>query len=262
MQDLVRVGVADAAEDVRIGQRALERVVLAHERRAEVLQRRAEHLDPARVVLRERLLAAHHVHRRAPLRAFLGEEQRPVLEVERGQAAPAGQRRGSLAPAQPPGDHQVDHEEELALEADHDALAEPAQLDHAPTGEGLDRRLDRAQHEHAAQPHAVEHAPLHVSLERAQVDLDVGQLGHRGLLRAGGATSRPAPPPHRGWRQRHPRGRTLASLHGLPARPLGRDPSARAASGSRELRRRPTSGRKHLICHSPSSCARSAGARE
>ena len=39
VQDLVRVGVADAAEQVRIGQRALERVALAGERCAKLVER-------------------------------------------------------------------------------------------------------------------------------------------------------------------------------------------------------------------------------
>ena len=36
------------------------------------------------------------------------------------------------APLEPPGDHQVQHEEQVALEHEDDALAEPLQADDAP----------------------------------------------------------------------------------------------------------------------------------
>ena len=51
MQDLVRVRVADAAQDPRVGQRALERVVLARQGGPERREVRVEYLEPARIVL-------------------------------------------------------------------------------------------------------------------------------------------------------------------------------------------------------------------
>ena len=51
MQDLVGVGVADAAEEMRIGERALERVVLAARARAANAGEVAlEHLEAAGIV--------------------------------------------------------------------------------------------------------------------------------------------------------------------------------------------------------------------
>src|SRR6266542_2328144 len=47
MQDLVRVRVADAGEDVRVRERALERVALARDGRAELFRRARERLDTA-----------------------------------------------------------------------------------------------------------------------------------------------------------------------------------------------------------------------
>ena len=46
VQDFIRVGVADAAENVRVGQGALERVVLAREPLGERRQCRVEHFEP------------------------------------------------------------------------------------------------------------------------------------------------------------------------------------------------------------------------
>ena len=128
VQDLVRVRVADAAEEPRVGERALERVVLARERaRRTASSVASSDLEPAAVELRERVRAAHDVERRALLRARLGEDQRARREVERGERRPCpGRRARRRIPAQAAGDHEVDDEEEIVLEAEHDALAEPA----------------------------------------------------------------------------------------------------------------------------------------
>ena len=69
VQDLVGIGVADAAEQARVGERALERVVLAGERAAERREVDREHLEAARVVRRERVFAPHEVQRCPLLRA-------------------------------------------------------------------------------------------------------------------------------------------------------------------------------------------------
>ena len=123
MQDLVGVGVADAGEEARIGERALEGVVLAFNRAGELRQIRFEDLDAARVHRLQRRLALHQMQRGAPLRAGLGERQRAVLELEERERA----ARLLAGPVQAAGDHQVQHEEELVLEPEDDALAEPGQ---------------------------------------------------------------------------------------------------------------------------------------
>src|SRR5690606_21318094 len=71
VQDLVGVGVADAAEEARIGQRALERVVLAAEALYEGRLRRLEDLEPARIEDRR---IVYEVQARALLGARLGQE--------------------------------------------------------------------------------------------------------------------------------------------------------------------------------------------
>src|SRR6185503_1455294 len=51
VEDLVGVGVADAAQDARIGEGALERMTLARERGAERWEVGVEHLEPAAIEL-------------------------------------------------------------------------------------------------------------------------------------------------------------------------------------------------------------------
>ena len=57
-----------------------------------------------------------------------------------------------LAPAEAAGNHQVDDQEELALELEDDPLAQAAQSDHAAPGTGFEWRIDGAHQERAGQP--------------------------------------------------------------------------------------------------------------
>ena len=69
-------------EQARVGERALQGVVLGGECQAELLDRRVQHLEPAGVERRERGLALDDVERRALPRARLGELQRSGRELE------------------------------------------------------------------------------------------------------------------------------------------------------------------------------------
>src|SRR5262245_884044 len=68
VEDLVGIRIADAAQEPRVGERALERVALARERSPEAGEIRLHHLDAARVVLAQRALAPDQVDGRAPAR--------------------------------------------------------------------------------------------------------------------------------------------------------------------------------------------------
>ena len=100
VQDLVRVGVADAAEEARIGERALERVVLARAARAAnaVERRRRAPRGRRGSSARAPLSPRDHVQRRALLRAGLGEHQRAARRsrTRPGRSA-AGELRARLA---------------------------------------------------------------------------------------------------------------------------------------------------------------------
>jgi hypothetical protein len=85
-----------------------------------------------------------------------------------------------LEPAQPPGDHQVQNQEQLALQRDDDALSEPPQADDlAALGRG-DRRDRGPQQERIQQHDALQGATLDVRPQPRQVDGDVRKLRHRG----------------------------------------------------------------------------------
>ena len=137
-----------------------------------------EDVEAAAVVLRQLVRSTHDVQRGALLRALLREEQRADGEVEGRQPAALGDRDVALAPAQPAGDHQVEDQEQLAVELEHDALADAAgTADRLPL-HGRDGRVHGAQEERARETNRLERLAADRALERLDVDADVGQLGH------------------------------------------------------------------------------------
>ena len=150
MEDLVGVGVADAAEEMRVGQGPLERVVLATEHRSELLERRREHLEPAGVQRLQGVLAAEQEQRRPPLRAGLGEQQ--ACPSEKSKAASAFFARELDArrlPVQSAGDHQVQHQPQVVVEPQRDAFADAPELADDLAARRIERRLERPQQERA-----------------------------------------------------------------------------------------------------------------
>ena len=179
MQDLVRVRVADPAEQPRIGERALQRVILAREGGAKGCEIGGEHLEPAGVMVIEPVLASHEVKRGAPLRARLRQHEGSRGEVERRESGLRRDLGAGAPPVKSAGDHQVDDEEELPVERDHDAFSEAAQARHPPADRGVERRIDRAEQERARQAHPLEPGPDDSRLQRLDVNDDVGELRHR-----------------------------------------------------------------------------------
>jgi hypothetical protein len=186
VQDLVRVGVADAAQDVRIGQGALQRVALRRERSLERSEVRLQHLQAAGIEGRQRRFSRDEVERGPLLAAGFGEQQRAGWEIEGGQADLPGHLGATRLPLKTARDHQVQHCEPFPLEADHDALAQPSKPLDTPPQETLQRRLDRPQQERAAHPRPLQRLAADPRPQRLKVDFDVGKLGHAGSVKAGG----------------------------------------------------------------------------
>ena len=181
MQDLIRIRVADAAEETRIGQRALQRVVLASERHVEDLESDAEHFDPARIVSRERVAAGDDVQRCAARRASFGEQQRGVSEIERGEAQTRGNLHARLLPLKTAGDHEVDHEIQIALESPDEPLAEPGELEDGAADGRVGTWVDRSDQKRIGDPDAFESTAKQPWPQGVQVQLDVRQFWHKAL---------------------------------------------------------------------------------
>ena len=178
VQDLVRVGVADPAEDPLVGQGPLDGVVLAPQRRREVGQAGLQDLQPAGVVRQHGFPARLGVKRGPLLGARLGQDQGPGRKIEGRQAALLGDLRARLLPMQAARDHQVQDQPEVALEAERDALAEAQDFGCRTALESRKRRRDAAQQKGAAAPDPGQGLAEDPRLQRLDVVVDVGQLGH------------------------------------------------------------------------------------
>ena len=67
MQNLVAVGVADPGEQIRVGQRALDRVIAGKQPRTKLIEVRFQRLQATPVEVCQRVLAADQVDRGALL---------------------------------------------------------------------------------------------------------------------------------------------------------------------------------------------------
>jgi hypothetical protein len=124
VQDLVGVGVADATEDARIGERALQRVVLVLEPLHERRQIRSQDFEPPRRQREDRFFTRDDVDGCLTFRALLGEDRGAVWKVEGRQSHFARERRAFVAPPETAGDHQMQDEKEVPVERKHDPFPE------------------------------------------------------------------------------------------------------------------------------------------
>ncbi len=126
-QDLVRIGIADAAEEMRVGQGPLQGVVIPGQHRGESLKVGLENFNPARIVGSKGDQALYEMERSLFFRPGFGEHQTSVRKIK-GREVPFAPEVGTrLLPVEPSGDHQVNDEPEIVLEADGDALADAPQ---------------------------------------------------------------------------------------------------------------------------------------
>ena len=106
------------------------------------------------------------------------DERLATFKVEGREVLLGSNRRAQLLPVQTSRDHQVQHQEQVALESHHDALAEAPNLLQAPVFDQADGRGDRAQQERAAQAYSEQPRIADERREALDVDRDIGKLGH------------------------------------------------------------------------------------
>src|SRR4029079_2937421 len=135
-------------------------------------------ISPAAIHRLERLLARDEMQGCPALAACLRYHERSRFELQQRKAYPAGRLRAFGKAAQPAGDHQVQNEEQLALQGEHDPLAEAAQADDLATFHRADRRIRGAQQKRVEQHDPAQGPALDVRAQALQVDGDIRQLGH------------------------------------------------------------------------------------
>jgi hypothetical protein len=178
MQDLIRIGVADTAHETRIGQGALQRMVLGGERGAESIHIRTENVDAAGIDRAQTLFAAQHVQRRPPLRSRFGKRKCAVRKIERRQVLTPCKFDLRRTPVQPPRDHQVKHQPDIAFHSDRDPFTDAPDLANGATLRIGDRWLRRAQQEGVGYPNPFQCLPGNSWLKRPGVSEDIRQFRH------------------------------------------------------------------------------------
>ncbi len=149
VKQLIRIGIANAAEQAGIGQSALEGVVFASERGPEALGVGVHHFKSAAIEGIDQAPAAHQVEGGSFLRAGLGEQQRAVREIETRQPTAPGDFSALCKPMQPAGDHQMKNEEQISLQLEDDPLSEARNAKSALALGVSQRRIRGAQDERA-----------------------------------------------------------------------------------------------------------------
>ena len=96
----------------------------------------------------------HQAQRRASRLARFGKDQRAAVEVERGETDALRHGLPRWMPAQPAGNHQVQHHEELVGKLDDHLLGETTHGDYRPANQLSDRGRDGTQQKRARQAHA------------------------------------------------------------------------------------------------------------
>src|SRR5579859_5852387 len=108
IENLIRICVADSAEQPRIGERALQSVVFGGQGGAELIERGREDVNASGVEPGQPSLS-HHQMKRGPLSATgLGERECAGIKMEGRQRALSIGSFLLLAPMQPAGNHQME----------------------------------------------------------------------------------------------------------------------------------------------------------
>ena len=116
------------------------------------------------------------------LRAGFGEEKRAIGKVEGRETAAAGELRSARAPVKAAGDHEVEDEPKVSIEADGDALPDAAQFANTAFGAG-NRRLYGAEEKRASEADALQRLARDALVKGEEVSGDVGEFGHEFKVR-------------------------------------------------------------------------------
>ena len=178
VQNLVGIGVADAADHARVGESALESAILGAESSTKGVEIAVEDFDATGVDGMEAVFAGENMERSAAFGAAFGEHQRAAQEVKGGESIAAGKPGIWRTPMQTTGDHQVENEPEVLIDADGDALANAAQLADGAALEVLKRRVHGAKEKRTREADANERLVEDAGFERGDIGGDVGEFRH------------------------------------------------------------------------------------
>src|SRR5258707_1357935 len=130
IQDLVRIGIADAADDAWIGKSPLERAVFGCKGGAKRIEIAREDIDSSGIDGTQTLFARDDIQRCSVLCTGFGKHERTAGKIESRQTPAARELRSWDLPVQAAGNHQVQHQPEIAFYSNRDSLADSPQFAH------------------------------------------------------------------------------------------------------------------------------------
>jgi hypothetical protein len=178
VEDFVGVGVADPAENARIGERAFESAIFGGERGAKGIEIGGENFQATGIDGAETVFTNEKMQRCAMLGAGFGEDQRAVGKIEGGKIVTTCELCVLRTPVQAAGNHQMKHNPEIVIEADGDAFADTAKFADSEAVDSGDGRLRGAEKEQASDADVVEGLVEDARFEGGEVGDDVGKFGH------------------------------------------------------------------------------------
>ncbi len=125
------------------------------------------------------VFAGHEVQGSAAFGAGFGKDERAVGEVEGGEVVAAAEFGVAWTPVKASGDHEVEDEPEVVVEADGDALADAAHLTDVAAFDIGDGWLYGSEQERAGDADVFERLADDARSERVNVGGDIGELRHR-----------------------------------------------------------------------------------
>src|SRR6185436_2847280 len=137
-----------------------------------------EHIQPSPSEVLQGLAAYYHMEGGPSLTSCLREGQRSRWEIERRQADSSGQLRASVEPLEATRDHQVQHQEPILFQGEHQTLSDSLDPEDSPPLGFLDRRFDATEQEGRSKPNAFDRLPPNPLLEAVLVEQDIGEFGH------------------------------------------------------------------------------------
>ncbi len=178
VEDLVGVGVADAGEDARVGEGALEGAVFDGEGGAEGCEVGGEDVDASCVEFVGGGPVGEEVEGGAAFGAGFGEDERAVGKVECGEVVSAAEFCAKGTPVEAAGDHEVKDEPEAVVEFEGDAFADAMETADGVAFDVFDAGLDCAEEEGAGDPEVCEGLADDAGFEGGEVGGDVGEFWH------------------------------------------------------------------------------------
>ncbi|MCU1270133.1 MAG: hypothetical protein JWN74_1427 [Acidobacteriaceae bacterium] len=122
------------------------------------------------------------------LGAGFSEHERAVRKIKRRQALPSGQLCSSRAPVKTPGNHQVQHQPEIAFDPNANSFADSPQFAHGSTFHVRNWWLSSTQQKGTGQTYLLDRLTYDPCFERTDVRGNVRKFWHIESWRATNST--------------------------------------------------------------------------